>query len=146
MISRLLDAAEALYRRADHGIAALPRGCRPGIRAARLLYAEIGPELARIGFDSVTRRAVVPAGRKLELLARAMAGAAVARATEEPCLAETEFLVNAVAAAPHAQSQPSSVRWWNFREQALWVIDLFERLERRNRLAGEAEVSQQVAA
>ncbi len=98
------------------------------------------------GFDSVTRRTVVPAGRKLELLARAMAGAAVARATEEPCLAETEFLVNAVVATPPARSQPSGVRWWNFREQALWVIDLFERLERRNRVGDEAEISQQVTA
>lgn len=146
VISRLLDSAKSLYRQADHGIAALPRGCRPGIRAARLLYAEIGHELARTGFDSVTRRTVVPAGRKLELLARAMAGSAVARATEEPCLAEAEFLVNAVVATPHARSQPSSVRWWNLRERALWVIELFDRLERRNRVGDEAAMSQRVTA
>ena len=65
VVSRLLDAAEALYRRADDGIAGLPRACRPGIRAARLLYAEIGNDLARTGFNSVSRRTVVPSARKL---------------------------------------------------------------------------------
>jgi 15-cis-phytoene synthase len=147
VLARLLNAADALYRRADEGITALPRACRPGIRAARLLYAEIGNELARTGFGSMSRRTVVPTGRKLELLARAVAGWTVVRATEAPCLAETEFLVRAVGATRFRQSvQSSSVRWWNFREQALWVINLFERLERRRRGGVEAEVSQQAPA
>jgi phytoene synthase len=74
VISRLLVAADALYERADVGIAGLPGECRRGIRAARLLYAEIGHELRRNGLDSVSRRAVVPPWRKLAVLVRACAG------------------------------------------------------------------------
>ena len=48
--------------------AQLPLACRPGINAARLLYAEIGHEVARRGFDSVSARAHVWARRKLGLL------------------------------------------------------------------------------
>jgi HEPN domain-containing protein len=68
---RLLDAAEALYLRAEQGIAALPRDCRPAIHAARLVYAEIGEQLLRSGLDSINQRTVVRPSRKLALLARA---------------------------------------------------------------------------
>ena len=47
IVQRLLDAADAFYARATLGIASLPIGCRPGIYAARALYAEIGRELER---------------------------------------------------------------------------------------------------
>ncbi|MFX5534040.1 squalene/phytoene synthase family protein, partial [Acinetobacter baumannii] len=54
IVQRLLDAADIFYSRATHGIANLPIGCRPGIYAARALYAEIGRELERSGLDSVS--------------------------------------------------------------------------------------------
>ena len=47
IVQRLLDAADWLYGRATLGIAHLPLACRPGIYAARALYAEIGRELER---------------------------------------------------------------------------------------------------
>src|SRR6202012_4095934 len=47
IVQRLLDIADALYDRATFGIAHLPLSCRPGIYAARALYAEIGRELER---------------------------------------------------------------------------------------------------
>jgi phytoene synthase len=40
--------------------------------AARLMYAEIGHELARRGFDSVSQRTVVPWPRKARILADAL--------------------------------------------------------------------------
>ena len=46
-LRRLLDAAQVLYDRVDAGVAQLPLSCRPGINAARYLYAEIGHEVAR---------------------------------------------------------------------------------------------------
>lgn len=49
VIQRLLDYADVLYLRAASGIARLPRRCRPAIRAACYLYAEIGRELERRG-------------------------------------------------------------------------------------------------
>ncbi len=72
VVARLLREAAALYRRADAAIALLPPDCRRAIRAARCLYAAIGDEIARAGFDSVSRRAVVPAPRKLRLMLDAL--------------------------------------------------------------------------
>src|SRR4051794_1657885 len=70
VVRRLLGEAEALYHRAGGGIARVPLACRRGIGAARWIYAEIGHEVARQGFDSVSRRAVVSGRRKAVLLAR----------------------------------------------------------------------------
>jgi phytoene synthase len=72
VMQRLLDSAEGLYVRSDVGLARLPTGCRPGMTAARLMYAEIGHELARRGFDSVSQRTVVPWPRKARILADAL--------------------------------------------------------------------------
>ncbi|MGH1551381.1 phytoene/squalene synthase family protein [Streptomyces sp. L7] len=49
--ARLLAVADVFYARASAGIADLPWNCRPGIHAARLIYAEIGREVARAEFD-----------------------------------------------------------------------------------------------
>jgi 15-cis-phytoene synthase len=72
-VAGLLDESDALYARSWDGIARLPAGCRPAIRAASLLYAEIGNEVRAAGCDSVTRRAWTSRGTKLRLLARAAA-------------------------------------------------------------------------
>ena len=138
VVQRVLQAADVLYRRVDAGVAQLPLACRPGINAARFLYAEIGHEVARRGLDSVSQRAVVPRARKARLLARAMVSLNPARATQpETCLPAVAFLVQAAADSPQSQRQPQSTRaapWWHINqrvaERAVWVIDLFERLER----------------
>jgi len=140
VVERLLRAADALYERAESGIAQLPSGCRPGICAARFLYAEIGHDLERSGLDSVGRRAVVPMSRKAWLLTRALAAAAVVE--RRPAVApldETRFLVEAVAAVPlsalhRAMAHAQTPRWWNVHERAVWLIGLFERLERREQM------------
>ena len=72
VVKRLLDEANVLYLRADHGVPLLPRGCRIAIRAARLVYADIGRVVRAAEFDSVTRRAFVPAWRKAWLVVRAL--------------------------------------------------------------------------
>jgi phytoene synthase len=96
--ARLLAEAEVLYARAQAGIPALPRDCRPAIRAASLIYADIGRAIARRDHDSVTGRAHTSAARKLWLLARAWLGAVRvdAAAWREPPLPEVAFLVDAV--------------------------------------------------
>ncbi|MGF1554063.1 MAG: phytoene/squalene synthase family protein [Paracoccaceae bacterium] len=48
VVGRLLDRAETLYDRSLSGIARLPRDCRPGIAAARLMYREIGRTVAAL--------------------------------------------------------------------------------------------------
>jgi phytoene synthase len=42
MVRRLLREAERFYNRSEAGVAALPLSCRPGIYAARHIYAGIG--------------------------------------------------------------------------------------------------------
>jgi phytoene synthase len=129
VIQRLLHCADNLYRRAAAGVAGLPAGCRPGIHAARIIYAEIGRELERNGLDSVTRRAVVPTSRKLQLLGRALLQAAL---PQPPCsappLEQTRFLIDAVAAAP---VPPDALIKGRLEDRIAWLVDLFERLERR---------------
>jgi 15-cis-phytoene synthase len=133
VVLRLVDAADVLYRRADDGIAKLPADCRPGISAARHLYAGIGHQVAARGGDSIASRAVVPASRKARLLGRALVAAAVnrdSRAGHAP-LEATRFLVEAVASAGAAETPPQA------SDQVIWLIMLFERLERGQRAALE---------
>jgi phytoene synthase len=140
VVQRLLRAADALYERVDSGVARLPLSCRPGINAARLLYAEIGHEVQRRGLDSVSRRAVVPASRKAWLLARAMVDLFPAQASlAVPPLAATKFLVDAVAATPPPAPLPARAPSRNgMKARVVGVIDLFERLERRDQLQASA--------
>lgn len=129
VVRRLLHAADGLYARADSGIAGLPAACRPGIGAARLLYAEIGREVARAGFDSVARRARVPAGRKAALLARGLARSlAPMPAAPAPPLREARFLVDAVCAVPAPVRAGAAGS--GFDDRVAWLVGLFERLER----------------
>ena len=125
MVRRLLEYADVLYRRAEAGIALLPLACRPGIRAARLIYADIGREIARTGYRSVERRAVVPRARKATLLAHALASVPLAHperfeaALSWPPLHETRYLLADVESIP-------------YRPRLDWLLDLYETLERRD--------------
>jgi phytoene synthase len=140
VIERLLCAADAIYDRVDAGIGRLPSTCRPGIRAARLLYAEIGHEVKRHAFDSVSRRAVVPRRRKAKLLARAL----LSPATPEPKVAPppleaVRFLVDALVPWGELQQvwlggNAPALPWWNFGERVGWAIELFGQLEQREKV------------
>jgi 15-cis-phytoene synthase len=139
IVQRLLDAADALYDRATFGIAHLPLFCRPGIYAARALYAEIGRELERGGLDSITVRAVVSTNRKLAVLARMLVLLETEWTTARRLgpigqLDETQFLVDAVAATPLGDVRLPTVRTRPIEDRVVWVIDLFSRLERRDQL------------
>lgn len=144
VIERVLVVADELYARAAGGIAGLPVDCRPGIHAARLLYAEIGHELRRHGLDAVTRRAQVGAVRKARLMCEALYAAA--RSPGESAytaLPETQFLIDAVqprAAATCAAPVVGAARAPQ-QSQAEWLIELFERLQRRDQLGSLREGS-----
>ncbi|MEO1034197.1 MAG: phytoene/squalene synthase family protein [Pseudomonadota bacterium] len=98
VVAELLARADSLYRRAHTGIAQLPLRCRPGIFAARRIYAEIGRVIAANGYDSINQRAYVPRPQKRRLLARSMLSAVRPRGRDRsPALPETGFLVDAVA-------------------------------------------------
>lgn len=134
VVRRVLDAAEVLYRRVDAGVAHLPLVCRPGINAARFMYAEIGREVARRGHDSVTARARVSATRKAWLLMRAavqLMPSAPARTL--PPLPAIRFLVD-VAAADHSAARIDTPPRRGVGERVVWTFELFARLEQRDRL------------
>ncbi len=120
---RLLAHADILYRRSDAGLRLLPAGCRPGIRAARLIYADIGREIARAGYRNVTTRAVVPRARKFRLLARALATVPIGESerTEDalawPPLSETRYLLADIESVPHKPTME-------------WLVDLCGDLHR----------------
>jgi phytoene synthase len=142
VVARLLAAADDLYRRAEHGIAELPRNCRPAIRAARLVYAEIGREVERAGLDSISRRAVVSHQRKLALITQALGAALVlpVPAARLDPLPAVQYLVEAAlrtsGRTPHVPASATGVAasaQGNFYERTLWVIELFERVAERKR-------------
>jgi phytoene synthase len=136
VVARLLAAADVLYVRAESGIAMLPPACRPAVRAAGLIYAEIGRDLTRSGLDSVTRRARVPGARKARLLARAVLTPSARRA-DRPALPEAAFLVEAVALTSLAPTAPRPA-WWNLGGRVVRLLDLIETLRERDRLGGPA--------
>jgi phytoene synthase len=99
VVKRTLALAESFYRRADGGMRLYPRDCRIGVRAARLIYAEIGRVIARHGYDSVTTRAYTSKARKLLLLGRALPVLLfTGRASDEPPAPAVQFLIDAVGA------------------------------------------------
>jgi phytoene synthase len=123
VMRRLLALSDFYYARARGGIAMLPVDCRPAIHAARLIYGEIGRQVADAGHDSIARRAVTSRARKLALLARAVGATAIGSIGHEAEAAEAaRYLVDAAAEVPKP-------------EGLLGVVALFERLERRDRSA-----------
>ncbi len=140
-VARLLTAADWHYAQAGAGIAQLPAACRPSIAAARVLYAEIGREVAHRRHDSVSARAVVPARRKAWLLARTLCTesaaiiAAQARMRTAPPTEEARFLVEAVRA-----TQGDMAAGFDHEAQGIlgckvtWLVDLFVRLELQQRM------------
>ena len=129
MTKRLLAEANRLYYRADAGIVTLPRNCRPGIHAARHIYAGIGGRIRAAGFDSVTQRARTGLGEKLALIALSLGNTAVgcvmprSAVLYAKALPETTFLVDAAA-----RSQPQA---WSDQTVGT-LVNVFSRLKERD--------------
>ena len=140
IVARLLAESDRLYARAAAGIAALPPGCRPAIRAAGLIYAEIGRVVAGQDHDSVTRRARVRSARKLALIARALRQPAVTADLAAPALPEAAFLIEAVRRRPVAplRPRPALRPWWDVGGRVVHVLDLVELLREREALGRSA--------
>ncbi len=111
MVARLLAEADRLYARSEAGIAALPLNARMGIWAARLIYAGIGTQVRRQGFDSISMRAHTSTVQKLGWMAQATfrTGASVIMPKPAvifaPPLEEVAFLVDAAGRGTKAQGR-----------------------------------------
>merc|ERR1711907_422413 len=68
VVKRLLDTAEVYYQRADAGIKFLPKDCQLAVQAASCIYKDIGREVEKNSFDSVSQRAHTSKPRKLFLV------------------------------------------------------------------------------
>ncbi|MGD2007064.1 MAG: phytoene/squalene synthase family protein [Cellvibrionales bacterium] len=141
IVQRLLTEARALYKRSESGIPKLPVSARPGIYAARLLYAQIGTAIRRNGFNSVDQRAYIGAMGKTQLIFRTSAWMTLGtNALEQPALPECQYLIDAVTAsdvkAPE-DLQTDSVFARSYR-RLLWTLDLFATLDARREAAGSS--------
>ena len=126
MCKRLLSYADVLYKRSDSGVALLPLRCRPGIRAARVVYSDIGRQIARQNYETVDKRAIVPKARKSLLLLKSLLTIPLTRsekrvdALEWPPLIETQYLLEDI------ESVPSIAR-------TEWLVNLFHDLDERDK-------------
>ena len=131
VVTRLLDEADRLYKQAHSGIAALPPDCRAAICAASMIYAEIGHQLRRDGLNSVDKRTVVSATRKLMLLASAWTQVhwiRVSEHTPEPLAAIVEMVQGCRDAMPfkgHKAYFPNRA----MPQRVAWMLELLERRE-----------------
>ncbi|MDQ3305446.1 MAG: phytoene/squalene synthase family protein [Actinomycetota bacterium] len=74
LMSFEIERCRELYRSADIGLALLPPSSDKGIRAARILYAQILERIESQGCDVFSRRARVPTWRKAVTVGRLAAG------------------------------------------------------------------------
>src|SRR6056297_4047351 len=128
MVRRLLLQADRLYFRAEAGIPALPLAARPGIYAARHVYAGIGGAIVRNGYDTVSYRARTYRAQKAGWLGLSLARSGLSLVMPMSAvlygrpLEETRFLVEAAARAVPEQTG-----------RAERLLGLFADLEARER-------------
>ncbi|MEM9755772.1 MAG: phytoene/squalene synthase family protein [Pseudomonadota bacterium] len=125
---QLILEATKLYARSEAGIAGLPIVARPGIFAARHIYAAICGRIRANDYNSVDHRARTSTAQKLALVTLAALRASWVSISPRSSvlharpLPETAFLVEAAA-------QPSSTETgWSDR-----VVDVLMQLEARDR-------------
>ncbi|NNL19686.1 MAG: phytoene/squalene synthase family protein [Boseongicola sp.] len=131
LTKRLLKEANRLYIRGETGISALPLSSRPGIYAARYVYAGIGGAIAKNGYDTISYRAHTYKSQKVGWLMLSAARTVVTAALPQSAvllarpLEETAFLVNAAARA-----KPVAPNWGEGRAGAL--LSVLAELEARD--------------
>ncbi len=115
MVKRLLAEAERLYLRSEAGINVLPMQARTGSWAARLIYAGIGKEVRRQGYDSISMRAHTSTSQKLGWLMQSAARTAgsvmmpKSAVIYAPPLNEVAFLVDAASHGRRTAGRPMTV-------------------------------------
>lgn len=133
VIERLLHTADGLYCRSESGLRALPTNCRTGMFAARYLYAHIGEEVRRLGYDSVGQRAVVHPAAKGRLLCKAILASvkeSSQRDVDGSMLPQAAFVLSALS-RPAGEADTLPTRFALTR-RVVGVFDMFERLARRD--------------
>ena len=133
VLRRMLAEASRRYRLADEGIRQLPRRCRPGIFAARRLYAEIGQTVVANDYDPISQRAIVSRARKCLILLGLIRSAAPAPdLLREPCGPENQFLIDTL---PRTEEWQRMTHPRRFAPSAAWMLELFIVMKQRDEMA-----------
>ena len=138
VVEQLVQAAEHLYKRSESGIALLPVSARPGIYAARLLYAEIGHALVKAGGDSINSRAFIGVAGKTRLVLKTPGWVRLeSQGLSEPALSECQYLIDAVQEQAAAQfvAPIRDSYFHRIYRRMIWTLDLFAALEARQQAA-----------
>ena len=102
-----------------------------------MIYSEIGAEVRRAGYDSVTSRARVAGSRKVVLAIRACARALLGRPDPRllaaPALAQTRGLADVVSRLDVRVRRAALSPWAWVDENWGWVWELFNRMGQRER-------------
>lgn len=134
VVKRLLREASILYTRGFTGIRDLPWRCRSSIRAAGLVYRDIGREIVKNGYDSVSKRAYTSKKRKAFLCLSSLIKPGVFDVCDlRPPLSETKFLVDAAS----RKAQVSSTLLSTIDGRMFQLASLIEALEERDRVSFE---------
>lgn len=135
LVQRLLREANRLYTRGEAGIPALPISARPGIFAARHVYAGIGGAIRANGHDTISYRARTYKRQKIGWLLLSTVRAGVSAITPRSAvlharpLDECAFLVDA------ASRQSTAPGWGDGRAgRLLAVLAELETRDRQGRL------------
>ncbi|MEM8650644.1 MAG: phytoene/squalene synthase family protein [Pseudomonadota bacterium] len=122
VVKRLLDTADEIYKRGVTGIADLPASCRPGIRAAGMVYSEIGQKVRQNGYNSIDQRAYTTRGRKLSLMIMSSGNPLdISSADASPPMPEVAYLISASA-------RDDEIAYGDGE----WLINLFAEMNRRD--------------
>jgi phytoene synthase len=106
VVKRTLEVASRHFALANIGISRLPKDARLAIRAAALIYADIGRVIRKNRYDSVSTRAYTSKLRKLVLVLKAFSAKFWSeKPNEEPAHPSVKFLIDAVAS--HDATHPS---------------------------------------
>lgn len=141
MTRRLVMQANRLYMRSEAGVAALPLASRPGIYAARFIYAGIGGQVQRSGYDSISSRARTSKSQKMGWLGVSAARAAMTMVMPKSavlyarCLPETDFLVQAAGHRDMRRTRSDAVF------EALTQVAQRERAHRDDLIAAQGRPS-----
>lgn len=141
MTRRLVMQANRLYMRSEAGVAALPLVSRPGIYAARFIYAAIGGQVQRSGYDSISSRARTSKSQKMGWLGVSAARAAMTMVMPQSavlyarCLPETDFLVQAAGHRDMRRTRSDAVF------EALTQVAQRERAHRDDLIAAQGRPS-----
>jgi phytoene synthase len=139
VIARLLNEADQLYKKATDGIAQLPRDCRSAILAARLIYAEIGHQLRRDGYDSINHRTVVSKARKLALVGQSQIQATWIKSSATPSepLEAIKYLVGDCQKSERPLPYlPDGFPNRTVGQRIDWMFEMFERIESQRKGIG----------